>query len=149
MGELLSFHQEVKRFQKERICWHSTNQCYRLHFDSHTWQESLSVILTLKRFLRVYRLQWFNYFKLKQRKLQIFCEFEWNSYNATIVSSVNPASIFKMNFWYTLTCTLPPRPIGGYYNSQQTSYSCIKNYWSHSTESSTFINPLPPTDLLK
>ena len=55
------------------------------------------------------------------------------TYNATIVSSVNPASILKMNFWYTLTCTLPPRPIGGYYNSQQTSYSCIKDYWSHST----------------
>ena len=36
MGELLSFHQEVKRFQKERICWHSTNQCYRVYFDSHT-----------------------------------------------------------------------------------------------------------------
>ena len=32
----MSFHQEVKRFQKERICWHSTNQCYRVYFDSHT-----------------------------------------------------------------------------------------------------------------
>ena len=55
------------------------------------------------------------------------------TYNATIVSSVNPGSVLKMNFWYTLTCTLPPRPIGGYYNLQQTSYSCIKDYWSHST----------------
>ena len=41
-------------------------------------------------------------------------------YNAAIVSSVNPASILKMNFWCTLTCTLPP--VGGHYNSQHTSY---------------------------
>ena len=150
-GELLAFHQEVKRFQKERICWHSTNQCNRVYFDSHTWQESVSVILTLKRFLRVYRLQSYGLTILNWSKesFKFFLTLNGRMYNAAIVSYVNPASILKMNFWYTLTCTLPPRPIGGYYNSQQTSYSCIKDYWSHLTESSTFINPLPPTDLLK
>ena len=51
-GELLSFHQEVKRFQKEWTCWRSTNRCSRVCFDSHTWQESLSVILALKSLSR-------------------------------------------------------------------------------------------------
>ena len=119
-GELLAFHQEVKRFQKERICWHSTNQCCRVYFDSHTWQESLSVILTLKRFLRVYRLQWFIkllFLNWRKESFKFFVNLNGRTYNATIifiVSSVNPASILKMNFWYTLTCTLPQRPIGGY-----------------------------------
>ena len=30
--ELLSFHQEVKRFQKEWTCWHSTNRCSTVCF---------------------------------------------------------------------------------------------------------------------
>ena len=49
-----------------------------------------------------------------------FVTFNGRTYNAAIVSSVNPASILKMNFWCTLTCTLPP--VGGHYNSQHTSY---------------------------
>ena len=39
-------------------------------------------------------------------------------YNAAIVSSVNPASILKMNFWCTLTCTLPVHYIIHYISFQ-------------------------------
>ena len=54
---------------EDMLAFYRTDVRDRVYFYSHTWQESLSVILALKRFLQVYRLQWFNCFKLKQRKL--------------------------------------------------------------------------------
>ena len=53
----MSFHQRVERFQKEWTYWHSPNRCSRVCFDSHTWQQSLSVILALKSLSQVY-LMW-------------------------------------------------------------------------------------------
>ena len=94
-SELLSFHQEVKRFQREWTCWHSTNRCSTVYFNLHTWQESLSLILALKS-LSLFFQDVMVYFKLKHRKLFIFCA--WAGMEERICLSCE-ASLNKTNFW--------------------------------------------------
>ena len=93
-GQLLSFHQEVKRFRKEWTCWHSTNRRSTVCFDSHTWQESLSNFGLEKFVASVQDVM--VYFKLKHRKLYLFfVSLNGRTYNAAIVWSVKPASTIR------------------------------------------------------
>ena len=68
--ELLSFHQEVKRFQKEWTCWHSTNRCSKVCFNSHVTGVTVSSFGLDKFVASVEDVM--VYFEVKHRKLYVF-----------------------------------------------------------------------------
>ena len=87
-GELLSF-------QKEWTCWHSTNRCSRVCFNSHTTGVTVSNFGLEKFFATVQDVM--VYFKLKRRKLHVFCELDWKNVPRNCL--IREASLNKTNFW--------------------------------------------------
>ena len=74
--------------------------CHRstVWFNSHTWQQSLSVILALKSLSRVYRMWWF-ILNWNIESFMFFVSLNGRTYNAAIVRSVRPASTRRTTYW--------------------------------------------------